>query len=165
MHWERGWPKQLYVLFIEKPEILRKGTSAKILLTLQRSSIFKNRSIYYDKDFETTSLSQYWWLYCQIWKCFCLLRLILETTTQNNFSKFRKFSRKYLHCSFIIVKSLPLLFTEILLMFLETYDFIELYHDLWRFIPDLADSGSSLIYNTSARHERHECDTSDTNVN
>ena len=24
--------------------------------------------------------------------------------------------------------------------------------------------GSSLIYNTSARHERHECDTSDTNA-
>ena len=25
----------------------------------------------------------------------------------------------------------------------ETYDFIELYYDLWRFIPDLADPGLS----------------------
>ena len=41
------------------------------------------------------SLSQYyWWLYCQIWKCFRLLRLILETTTPNNFSKFWRFSRE-----------------------------------------------------------------------
>ena len=33
-----------------------------------------------------------------------------------------------------------------------------------RFASFVNCEGSSLIYNTSARHERHECDTSDTSV-
>ena len=36
---------------------------------------------------------------------------------------------------------MPLSFTIILTDVSETYDFFELHHDLWRFIPNFADAG------------------------
>ena len=60
MRWGRGWPKQLYVLFIGKPEILLKGTSGKILLFSIGNFIAKFKNV------------------------FCLLRMILENTLPNN---------------------------------------------------------------------------------
>ena len=60
MRWGRGWPKQLYVLFIGKPEILLKGTSGKILLFNIGNFIAKFKNV------------------------FCLLRTILENASPNN---------------------------------------------------------------------------------
>ena len=98
MRWGRGWPKQLYV----KTWNFTERDFGKVLL-LFKGQVYKNISRYY--DFKITSLTQYLFiffflfqyylnLYCQIWKCFCLLRLILDITTANNFSKSRKFSRE-----------------------------------------------------------------------
>ena len=128
------WPRLLKltrllcVLFIVKTWNFTERDFSKDL-TLQ---------INYDKDFKITSLSQYWWLYCKVWKCFCLLRIGLENTKPNNFSKSRKFSRekaavvfysyaidfKFHHCNFTYVS--------------EAYGFMELFHyDLWSFTPDI----------------------------
>ena len=69
------------------------------------------------------------------------------------YSKNLKFYRSYLlfkgqvyknisrYYDKVIVKPLPLCFTVISLMFLKLLIFIELYYDLWGFIPDLADPG------------------------
>ena len=107
---ERGWPKQLHV-YSKNMKFYEKW--------LQRRSYFskvkqiKNISTFYDKNLLITSLGQYWWLYCQIWKCFCLLILILKTTTPNNFT---------FHCNFT---------------FSQTSDLVELYYALWSFTSDL----------------------------
>ena len=76
MRWRWGWSKQLYALFIVKTLNFTERDFSKNL-TFQRN---------YHKDFKITSFSQYWWLYCNICKCFCLLRIILlENTMRNNF--------------------------------------------------------------------------------
>ena len=109
---------------------------------LFQGQAYKNISRYYDKDFKITSLSQYWWFYCEIWKCFCLLRLILGTTNPNN-SKSRKFWEKYLRWSFVIVKPLSLSFPVILLMFLKLMillNFIIIYEDLFLILLILVSS-------------------------
>ena len=56
------------------------------------------------------------------------------------FQNLRSFREKYLWWSFVIIKTLTLRFIVNFLVS-ETYDFIKLYHDLWRFIADLDDVG------------------------
>ena len=120
MRLERGLPKQL---FNEKD----------FSKDLTYSSKVKYIKIYPDIMIKTSRFHywvniQYWWLYRQI----CFSRLILPPAwiTSQNPGSFRE---KYLQWSFVIVKPLPYVS--------ETYDFIELYHDILRFMLDLADPG------------------------
>ena len=115
-----------------------------------KGQVYENISRYCDEDFKITLLRQYWWVYCQLWKCFCFLRLISETTSQIISQNFESIQEKYLEKIFkmefkisfqnilssVIVKPLPLRFTLIFLDS-ETYNFMERYYDLWSFIPDL----------------------------
>ena len=126
-----GWPKQLYALFIVKTWHFTERDLSKDL-TLQRN---------YDKDFKITSLSQYCWLYCKIWKCFCLLRIILENTTPNNFSKSRKFSREVSAVEFCYSWAIVSMFHCNFIYVSEAFDFMELFHyGLRNFTPDLLSS-------------------------
>ena len=91
MRWERGWPKQLYVLFIVKTWNFTKRDFRK---DLTYSSKVKYIKMYPD-IMTKTSRSRHWVNIDDVLpnlKIFCLLRLILETITPNNFSKSGKFS-------------------------------------------------------------------------
>ena len=143
MHWERGWPKQLYILFIIKIWNFTERDFNKDL-PLQ-SQVYKNISRYYDKDFKITSLSQYSWRYWQIWNCFCLLRLILKTPPRITSQNLGSFLEKHLRWSFVIVKPLPLSFTVILLMFLKLMmnfilNFVMIYEDFFLILLILVSS-------------------------
>ena len=122
---------------------------------LFKGQVYENISRYCDSDLKIILLSQYCLVYCQLRKCFCFLRLILEATSQIISQNFESFQEEYLEKMFkmefkisfqnilkrywwssVIVKPLPLRFTVILLVS-ETYNFMERYYDLWSFIPDL----------------------------
>ena len=113
-----------------------KGLQQRSYL-LFKGQVYKNISRYYDKDFKITLLSQYWWFYCQIWKCW---DLFWKLTPRINSQNLGSFQEKCQWGSFVIVNPLPLRLTVISLVS-ETYDFMELYYDLWRFTPDLVDPG------------------------
>ena len=70
-----------------------------------------------------------------------MLRFILETDTPNKFSKSRKFSRETSVREFCYSSAIAFTFDCNFTYVSETYDFVELYYDLWRFTPDLAGSG------------------------
>ena len=57
------------------------------------------------------------------------------------FSESRKFSREISVVEFCYSSAIVFIFNCYFTYVSETYDFIELYHDLWRFILDLADPG------------------------
>ena len=97
---------------------------------LFKGKVYKNISRYYDKDFKITSLSQYWWFYCQIWICW---DLFWKPTPQINSQNLGSFQEKCQCGSFVIVKPLPLRLTVISLMFLKLmilWNFIMIYEDL-----------------------------------
>ena len=107
-----------------------KGLQQRSYL-LFKGQVYKNISRYYDKDFKITLLSQYWWFYCQIWKCW---DLFWKLTPRINSQNLGSFQEKYLRGSFVIVKPLPLRLTVILLMFLKLMilqNFIMIYEDLF----------------------------------
>ena len=98
---------------------------------LFKGQVYKNISRYYDKDFKITSLSQYWWFYCQIWKCW---DLFWKQTPRINSQNLGSFQEKYQRGSFVIIKPLPLRLKGILLMFLKLMifcNFIMIYEDLF----------------------------------
>ena len=97
---------------------------------LFKGKVYKNISRYYDKDFKITSLSQYWWFYCQIWKCW---DLFWKLTPRINSQNLGSFQEKCQCGSFVIVNPLPLRLTVISLMFLKLmifWNFIMIYEDL-----------------------------------
>ena len=147
MH-KTSWSRQLYSFFKVKPWNFTERDFSKDLTC---SSKVKYMKIYPDiviKISKITSLSQYWRLHCQLWKFFCFLRLVLETTTQVISQNLKSFQEKYLGWSSVIFKQLPLRLTVILLVF-ENYDSVEPYYDLWSFIPDLG------LFSTISQFERY----------
>ena len=70
-----------------------------------------------------------------------MLRFILETDTPNKFSKSRKFSREISAWEFCYSEAIAFTFDCNFTYVSETYDFTELYYDLWRFTPDISDPG------------------------
>ena len=77
-----------------------------------------------------------------------MLRFILETNTPNKFSKSRTFSGEISAWEFCYSKAITFTFDCNFAYVCESYDFMELYYDLWRFIPDLADPG---LFSTISR--------------
>ena len=69
----------LSFIYSKNMKFYRMGLQ-QISYLLFKGQVYKNIPRYYNKHFKITSLSQYWWHYCQIWKCICLLRLFLEIT-------------------------------------------------------------------------------------
>ena len=137
MRWGQGWPKRLYVLVIVKTW---NFTERSFYKDLTYSSKVKHIKIYPDIMIKTSRFHH--WVnigdFIAIWNCFCLLRLILETTPRITSQNHRRFWEKYLRWSFVIVKPLPLSFTVILLMFLKLIflklmllKFIMIYEDLF----------------------------------
>ena len=120
----------LCFIYSKNTKFYRKGHQQRSHL-LFKDQVYKNISRYYDKHFKMTSLSQYWWFYCQIWKCW---DLFWKLTPPKNYQNLRSFQEKYQHGSFVIVKPLPLRLTVILLMFLKLmilWNFIMIYNDLF----------------------------------
>ena len=106
-----------------------KGLQQRSYL-LFKGQVCKNISRYYHKDFKITLLSQYWWFYCQIWKCW---DLFWKPTPQINSQNLGSFQEKYQCGSFVIVKPLSFCLTVISLMFLKLmilWNFIMIYEDL-----------------------------------
>ena len=107
---------------------------------LFKDEVYKNISKCYGKDFKITSLSQYWWFCCQIWKCW---DLFWKPTPRINSQNLESFQEKYQRGSFVIVKPLPLRLTVILLMFLNLMifcNFIMIYEDLFLILLILVSS-------------------------
>ena len=81
MRWGQGWPKQLYVLVIVKTW---NFTERSFYKDLTYSSKVKHIKIYPDIMIKTSRLHH--WVnigdFVAIWNSFCLLRLILKTTTR-----------------------------------------------------------------------------------
>ena len=105
---------------------------------LFKGQVYKNLSRYYGKDFKIISLSQYWWFYCQLWKCW---DLFWKPTPWINSQNLGSFQEKYQRGSFVIVK--PLRLTVILLMFLKLMifcNFIMIYEDLFLILLILVSS-------------------------
>ena len=129
MRWERGWSKQLYVLFVVKTW---NFTERDFREDTTYSSKVKYIKIYQDIMIKTSRL-HHWVNIGDLLSDLKMLRFILETNTPNKFSKSEIFQVKCQCGSFVIVKPFPLRLTVISLMFLKLmilWNFIMIYEDL-----------------------------------
>ena len=117
-------PTKTVVWFVYSKSLktLWKGISANILFF--KIQVYQNISRYYDKDFEITSVYAILLILLQNLKLFLSVKKFFETITQNNFSKSLK-----LPWNSAPVKSLCLLFTVVVFIFLKATIPMNLYYD------------------------------------